>query len=70
MIDAVRFMSQEIGLPLPEVIRMASTNPAQRLHLQNHIGSIAPKMQADLVCFDRHFKVQYTWKKGRLVFQR
>jgi N-acetylglucosamine-6-phosphate deacetylase len=49
----VRTMVREVGVPLPEAVRMASLNPARALGLEDRIGSIAVGHAADLVLVDR-----------------
>ncbi|WP_020615925.1 N-acetylglucosamine-6-phosphate deacetylase [Paenibacillus daejeonensis] len=67
MIEAVRFMRKHTELTLPEVTKLASLNPARRLGLDRHTGSIADGKQADLVWCDEQLNVRQTWIKGRSV---
>jgi N-acetylglucosamine-6-phosphate deacetylase len=64
MIDAVRYASCEVGLPLGESLRMASLYPAAVLGLQKTLGRIAPGQRADFVHFDGDFRVRNTWVAG------
>lgn len=63
MIDAVRVMVEEVGVPLCEAVRMASLNPARRLGLEKEIGLIAVGKRADLAVFDEKFRVLSAFKK-------
>ena len=42
MIGAIRFMTETVGLPLDEALRMASLYPAQFLGIDRTHGRIAP----------------------------
>jgi N-acetylglucosamine-6-phosphate deacetylase len=64
MIDAVRYVTCEVGLPLGESLRMASRYPAAVLGLQNDLGRISPGLRADFVHFDTNFRVKNTWVAG------
>lgn len=66
-IDLVRFMVQVVGLPLFEVVRMASLTPARVLGKEKLFGSIARAKNADLVLFDDEFKVHGVWVGGKRV---
>jgi N-acetylglucosamine-6-phosphate deacetylase len=61
MASAVRNTVQQIGLPLDEACRMASTYPAEFLGLDNERGRIAPGCRADLVLLDDDLRVQGCW---------
>ncbi|MGZ8846843.1 MAG: N-acetylglucosamine-6-phosphate deacetylase [Pyrinomonadaceae bacterium] len=65
MLDAVRMMLS-LGLTEPEVARMASTNPARLLRLDNDRGSIEVGKRADLVALDSNFNVRATIIGGRV----
>jgi N-acetylglucosamine-6-phosphate deacetylase len=53
----VRTFHSMTGLPLHEVIRMATHTPARILGCDDELGSIAPGKRADLVLLDRDLKV-------------
>ena len=52
MIGAIRFMTNVVGAPLDEVLRMASLYPAQFLRIDGTHGRIAPGARADFVLLD------------------
>ncbi|HEY8391298.1 MAG TPA: N-acetylglucosamine-6-phosphate deacetylase [Capillibacterium sp.] len=56
------------GLPLEEVIKLATINPARILRLEHRKGKIAPGMDADLVLWDEDFQVLMTFVAGEKVF--
>lgn len=59
----------ELGIPLSEAVRMASTTPADVLGLDSK-GRIAKDMDADLVLLDSNFDVEWTMIGGRVVYRR
>ena len=65
MLDAVRMMLS-LNVPEPEVARMAATNPARLLGLDDR-GSIELGKRADLVALDANLNVQATIAGGVLA---
>lgn len=64
MASAVRNSVKRLGLGLPDVLRMASLNPATFLRLDHKLGRIAPGYRASLVLLDDDLNVQKTWIDG------
>lgn len=64
MIDGVKNLVS-FGLTIDQAIQMASTNPAKIMR-REHLGLIAPGYDADLVVFDKEFKIHYTIIKGNI----
>lgn len=64
MVDQVRLMTELIGVPLYEAVRMASHTPARLLGRDHELGSISPGHAADLVSFDGNFAVSEVWVNG------
>ncbi|MFN6052967.1 MAG: amidohydrolase family protein, partial [Planctomycetia bacterium] len=58
MDTCVRQMQAALGLPLPELFRMATLTPARIAGLDADIGSIATGKRADLVLLDDQLHVQ------------
>jgi N-acetylglucosamine-6-phosphate deacetylase len=69
MMRAVRNAVMSGGASLVEAIRMASATPAALLGLRDR-GSLAVGRRADLVVFDRRFRVRLTLVGGRVVYGR
>jgi N-acetylglucosamine-6-phosphate deacetylase len=65
MASAVRNAVQRLGLGLPDVLRMASLNPAAFLRLDGELGRIAPGFRASLVLLDDRLNVRHTWIDGQ-----
>jgi N-acetylglucosamine-6-phosphate deacetylase len=69
MIDLVRTMVNEVGIPLPEAVAMASANPARALGLTTK-GKLEVGADADFVVFSPKFEVVQTFVAGEQIFSR
>ena len=58
------------GIPLRDVSKMASLNPAKTLGMDDTIGSIAVGKLADLVVLDNALNVEYTFINGKCEYKR
>jgi len=67
MNEMVRVFRELAGCPLWQAVRMASLTPAQIVHKDDRIGSLAPGKFADLLIIDEQVRVQATYIGGRLV---
>ena len=65
MASAVRNTVSQLGVPLADALRMASTYPAEFLRLEGRMGRIAPGHRADLVLIDEELNVLRSWIGGR-----
>lgn len=65
----VRTMLSLGDIPLEEIVRMLSLNPARVMKVDQTKGSIAVGKDADLVVFDKDVNVKRTIVKGRTVFE-
>ncbi len=70
MIRAVQNAVRFGRAPLADAVRMAGANPAKLLGLDDDVGSLAVGQRADLVAFDRNFRVHMTFVNGEAVYQR
>lgn len=66
--QCVRNMVQEVGVPLPEAVKMATLNPARAMGLANLVGSIAIGKEANLAVIDENINVYLTMVKGKIVY--
>jgi len=57
MIQAVENTVEQVGLPLDEALRMASTYPARAMAADDRLGRIQAGYQADLAIFNDNYQV-------------
>ena len=68
MIDAITYVHRTIGLPLDEVLRMASLYPAEAMGIAHERGRIAPGLRADLVHLGDDLAVRGTLIGGKTAW--
>ena len=68
MIDLVRVMVKQAGVPLHETAAMASTNPAQALGLTTK-GKLEASADADLVVISPDLEVRQTFVAGEEIYR-
>lgn len=59
---------ENLNMPLEEVCKMASLQPAQKYGFGNYKGSISPKKDADFIIIDADYNVIRTYVKGEIVY--
>ena len=59
-----------LGIPLEEISRMASLNPAKTLGIADRTGSLAKGKQADIVILDKSLDVVMTIVGGNIEYKR
>lgn len=64
MIDAFRFIVQEIGVSVEDASSMASANPARQLGVDSEIGALEPGKRADILLLDDSLTLQRIWIGG------
>lgn len=69
LLDGVKNLVSS-GIPLEDVSKMASLNPAKTLGLDDEIGSIAVGKFADLVVLDKDLNVCKTFINGKCEYER
>lgn len=67
--DGVRHLIRD-GIPMENVAKMASYNPAKEIGLDSEIGSITVGKRADLAVLDEAYNVVYTFVDGECVFKK
>jgi N-acetylglucosamine-6-phosphate deacetylase len=68
MIDLVRVMVNQVGVPLHEAVAMATANPARSLGLSAK-GRLKPGADADFVILSRDLEVRRTLIAGERIFK-
>ena len=66
---AVRNVLANTTLPVNEVFKMASLNPATSIHAADRIGSLEEGKDADIIIVDNEINVLRTIKKGRTIYE-
>ena len=66
---AVRNVLANTALPVNEVFKMASLNPATSIHCADRIGSLEAGKDADIIIADNDINVKRTIKKGRTIYE-
>ena len=59
----------EQGLPIETILKMVTSNPAQRAGISHHKGSIAEGKDADLLILNSDLKIEYVMAKGQMMVQ-
>jgi len=66
---AVRNFRKYTGLPLYEVVNMASLYPARSIGADDRKGSLEPGKDADILIADGDFNIRQTFIRGRQVYE-
>jgi len=69
MDHAVRTIHQLAGVPLPDAIAMASTNPARVIGVDGRTGSLVAGLDADIVVCDHDANVWLTMVQGAIRYR-
>ncbi|MGL5440066.1 MAG: N-acetylglucosamine-6-phosphate deacetylase [Filifactoraceae bacterium] len=69
MDKAIRNMREFTKLPLEDIIRMATENPAKSLGLEDRIGTIKEGKLADFVVMDENLEVMMTLVEGKIIYK-
>ena len=66
--DAVKNVLDHTTLPVNEVFKMASLNPAAAIHCDDRLGSLEEGKDADIIIADENINVIRTIKKGKTIY--
>ncbi|MDO3640875.1 N-acetylglucosamine-6-phosphate deacetylase [Mucilaginibacter sp. L3T2-6] len=66
----VRNMINLAGVPLTDVIEMATLTPARIMNIADRKGSLEAGKDADVVIFDDNINVEKTIVNGRLIYEK
>tara|TARA_B100000949_G_C13944414_1_gene310192 strand:+ start:17 stop:406 length:390 start_codon:yes stop_codon:yes gene_type:complete len=69
MIRALQTAVEKADVPLVDAVYMATLNPARQLGRAKEFGSLVKGKRADLVWFDKRFKVRGVWLDGKLRYR-
>lgn len=68
MNNAVKNVMKFLNLPLEEVVKLASQNPAKNLGVFDQMGSIKEGKRADFVILDKDLNVVQTVRNGKVIY--
>lgn len=66
--EAVYNMVKFLDLPIHEVVKMATLNPAKAINMVREIGSIRVGKRADLIIFDENIEIKHAIVGGNLIW--
>ena len=66
----VPILTEVVGIPLVEAIRMATLTPARVMGVDDHKGSLAAGKDADIAIFDEDFTAWRTMIAGKWSYTR
>ena len=64
-IRLLQVMVEKAGVSVADAVRMAATNPARLMGIDDRKGSIERGKDADLILFDENFRLQSVWIGGK-----
>lgn len=67
---AVKNVMKFLDLPLEEVVKYATINPARNLHVDDVMGSIKVGKYANLVVVDQDMNVHMTIRNGKVIYRK
>ena len=70
MNNAVKNVMGFLDLPIEEVVKYASINPASNLGVDSYLGSIKEGKRADFVILDKDLNVVKTVRAGKVIYER
>lgn len=64
-IRLLQVMVEKAGVSVADAVRMAATNPARLMGINDRVGSIERGKAADLILFDDRFRLHSVWIGGK-----
>lgn len=64
-IRLIQVMAEKAEIPVADCVRMAATNPARLMGIDDRVGSIERGKAADLILFDEYFRLHSVWIGGK-----
>ena len=62
-----RCLVTEDDFPVPEILKCITLNPARRIGIGHHKGSLEKGKDADLIVFDSDWKIDRVYSRGQLM---
>ena len=66
----IPILTQEVGIPLVEAVRMGSLTPARVIGVDGHKGSLESGKDADITIFEEDFTAWRTMLRGKWAYAR
>jgi N-acetylglucosamine-6-phosphate deacetylase len=66
----IPILTEKVGIPLPEAVRMASLTPARVIGVEDRKGSLEAGKDADIAVFDDDFMAWRTMIGGQWAYAR
>ncbi len=66
LINAIKNVVNEVGIPLHDAITMATLTPAKALGKDKEVGSIAVGKKADMIAIDDDFNIKFVMVDGEI----
>lgn len=67
LMDCMRFVVKEVGLPLETAVRCATENPAREIGIYHDVGSITAGKKADFVLLDQNLDIVGVYIDGKEI---
>ena len=67
LMDCMRFVVKEVGLPLETAVRCATANPAREIGIYHDVGSITAGKKADFVLLDQNLDIVGVYIDGKEI---
>lgn len=67
--NAIKNVIDHTELPVYEIFKMASLNPAKAIHCDTRIGSLEEGKDADIIIADENINIIRTIKKGKTIYE-
>ena len=67
LLDEFRRLVTEEDLPVPDILKCVTLNPANRMGIGYRKGSLQEGKDADLVVFDGNWKIDRVYCRGKLM---
>ena len=64
-IRLIQVMAEKAEIPVADCVRMAATNPARLMGIDDRVGSIERGKDADLILFNENFHLHSVWIGGK-----
>jgi N-acetylglucosamine-6-phosphate deacetylase len=64
-LTGLKNLVQQVGINLPEAIRMVSTYPANHIGLGHQLGQLEAGYQANMILINDNFELKNVWVKGK-----